>query len=131
MKKLTRLAVAAASVLCFIALIINPVSAQTTQAAGTKPNPLPDAVNKIVEKTCMKCHAEPGNAMAQSRVNLTKWAEYSTEKQASKAKSMCKEMTKGKMPPKNFRKENPDVIPTAEEIKTICDWSQSLQVPKK
>ena len=131
MKKLTRLVIAAASTIFIVALMIIPVSAQTTQPAGTKSNPLPDAINKIVEKTCVKCHAEPGNAMAQTHVNLTKWAEYSSEKQASKAKSMCNMVTKGKMPPKNFRKENPDVIPTAEEIKTICDWSQSLQVPKK
>jgi hypothetical protein len=44
---------------------------------------------------------------------------------------MCKELSKGKMPPKSFREDHPEAIPTSDEIKTICDWAQSLQVEGK
>lgn len=131
MKKITKLAIAAASILFIVALINNPVSAQT--AEPVKGKPIPDNIVKIAEKSCLKCHIEPGgNNMAASMVNLSKWDTYSAEKQAGKAKKMCKEVTKGKMPPKNFKKEHPDGIPTPEEVKMICDWSESLQpAPKK
>jgi hypothetical protein len=126
MKKLTRLVVAAASVIFIIALSINPVSAQNAQTGGGKP--IPDNIVKIAEKSCLKCHVEPGgNNMAASVVNLSKWDTYSPEKQASKAKKMCKMVTKGKMPPKNFKKEHPDGVPTKDQITAICDWSQSIQ----
>jgi hypothetical protein len=128
MKKLTKLAVTALSILFLASLTNNPLMAQKE---GSKGNPIPENVSKIAQKTCVKCHAEPGNAMALSHVNLTKWAEYSPEKQAEKAEKMCNMVTKGKMPPKNFRKEHPDVLPTPEEVKTICDWSQSLQAAEK
>lgn len=128
MKKLTKLMIVALGAIFVIALINNPVSAQM---AGSKAKAVPEAVNKIFEKSCVKCHAEPGNAMALSHVNLTKWLEYSPEKQAEKANAVCKMVTKGKMPPKHFRKEHPDVNPTSEEVKTLCDWSQSLQIAEK
>jgi hypothetical protein len=40
-------------------------------------------------------------------------------------------ITKGKMPPKEFKEKNPDFAISKDEIKTICDWSSSVQVPKK
>jgi hypothetical protein len=40
-------------------------------------------------------------------------------------------ITKGKMPPKEFKKKNPGFVLTKEEIKTIGDWSASIQVTKK
>jgi len=54
------------------------------------------------------------------------------DKQVEKAAAMCKMVIKGKMPPKSFKKEHPNAAPTPEEVKMICDWSQSIQpAPKK
>jgi hypothetical protein len=131
MKKLTRLIIVAAGILFILALSINPVSAQATKMDVVGGKLIPEGVTKVTDNSCMKCHAEPGNSMALSHLNLTKWDTYSPEKQASKAKAMCNIVTKGKMPPKNFKKEHPDAVPTKDQIATICDWSQSLQVPKK
>jgi len=128
MKKLISITVAIASVLFFTAMIINPVSAQKSGGAN---KPIPDGVMKIAQKSCVNCHTEPGNAMALAHVNLSKWDKYSPEKQADKSKAMCKMVSEDKMPPKKFRETHPDGVPSKEEIKTICDWSQSLQVPKK
>jgi hypothetical protein len=132
MKILFRFAISVTVALFINALIIGPASAQTTQNSGVAGKPIPQEVVKIAEKSCLKCHVEPdGNHMAASVLNLSKWDSYSVEKQASKAKAMCKQVTKGKMPPKSFKKDHPEGIPSEEEVKTICDWSQSLQPPKK
>ena len=69
--------------------------------------------------------------MAISKLNLGEWDKLSPEKQADKAKKMCDMVTKEKMPPKKFRKSNPNDVPTKEEATVICDWAQSLQADKK
>ncbi|MGE5458235.1 MAG: heme-binding domain-containing protein [Methanococcaceae archaeon] len=122
MKKFTLISVAIASVFSFTALVNNPVSAQ---------KPIPDEVLAVAKKSCLKCHTEPGKTMALSKVNLSKWDSYEAEKQATKAAAMCNMVTKGKMPPKKFKAENPDFVLTTDEIKIICDWSSSIQVAKK
>jgi len=128
MTKLLSIAFAAISVLFFTTLIISPVSAQKGNGGG---KPIPDGVMKIAEKSCVKCHTLPGNGMALMHVNLSNWDKYSPEKQATKAKAMCNMVTKDRMPPKRFRKNNPESVLTNKEIKTICNWAQSLRVTKK
>jgi Haem-binding domain len=127
MKKLTPITTVFAIIISFTALLNNPISAQTVQ----KTKPIPDNVLMIAKKSCVKCHAEPGKTMALSHVNLSKWDSYTAEKQVSKAAAMCNMITKGKMPPKEFKKENPEFVLTQDEIKIICDWSASIQVTKK
>ncbi len=87
---------------------------------------MPDSVHKIFEKSCMDCHATGGNGMAEGRVNFSKWDTYKPEKQADKAKAICKVMTKGSMPPKGFCKSHPDAVPTQAGINVICKWAESL-----
>jgi hypothetical protein len=119
--------IATALVLLMTALMNNNVSAQTAQ-----PNrPIPDEILNVASKSCVKCHSTPGNMMALSHLNLSKWDTYTTEKQAAKAKDMCDMITKGKMPPKKFKEQNPGFTLTSDEIKLICDWSTSIQVSKK
>lgn len=119
-----RIAVAFLSVLFITALIIDPVLTQSTIKGSGVNKPISDNVMKIAKKSCVTCHAEPGNGMALAHVNLTNWDKYSPEKQADKAKAMCNMVTKGKMPPKNYRDKHPDGIPSRDEVKTICDWAQ-------
>lgn len=127
MKKFTLIKLAIASVISVIAFMNNPVSAQS----GQKGKPIPENVLMIAKKSCTNCHAQPGKEMALLHVNLSKWDSYSAEKQASKAAAMCKMITEGKMPPKDFKEKNPGFVLTKEEIKTMCDWSASIQVTKK
>jgi Haem-binding domain len=131
MKKIARISVAFAAVLFCTALFANAVSAQAAKNTGEVQKPIPADVTKFLEKSCMGCHAEGGEKMAMSMVNISNWEKYSPEKQAEKAKKMCKMATKGKMPPKGFRTSNPDAVPTQADIKLLCDWAQSLQVAKK
>ena len=128
MKKPISIAFIVTCCLVMTALIMNPVTAQKTGGGG---KPIPDSIMKIAEKSCVRCHTEPGDFMAISHLNLSNWGKYSPEKQASKAKDMCNMVMKDKMPPKNFRNNHPDGVPSSAETKTICGWAQALQVPKK
>jgi hypothetical protein len=130
MKKVFSFVGLTAAILILGIWILNPVKAGTSDKE--KPGkPIPENIMKIAEKSCVKCHTSGGNSMALSHVNLSKWNEMSPEKQAAKAADMCKEMTKDKMPPKSFRDKNPKGVPSKEEIKEICDWATSLEMPKK
>jgi hypothetical protein len=130
MKKYVSIFVAVTGAFIICAMIINPLTLIASGKEGGG-KPIPADVVKIAERSCLKCHAEHGNQMAMSHVNLSNWDKYSPEKQASKAKEMCKMVTEDKMPPKKFRESNPGAAPTKEEIKTICDWAESIQMPKK
>ena len=124
MKKLITIAVAFLSILLITAQINIPLYNQSTLKSAGVSKPISDKVMKIVKKSCGNCHSEPGNGMALAHINLTNWDKYSPEKQAAKAKTMCNMVSKGKMPPKNFREKHPDGISSKEEIKTICEWAQ-------
>jgi hypothetical protein len=131
MKKTLRIALFMVGVLTATTLIAYVVMGQTTQKDEKTNRQIPADVLKIAERSCVKCHTEPGNNMALMHLNLSNWEKYSGEKQAAKAKDICKMVSNEKMPPKKFRTEHPDGIPTADEIKTFCDWAQSLQGMKK
>ena len=131
MKKAIGLSFALLGIVFFTSMIIHHSTAQSSQKDGTVSKPIPPGVMKIAERSCLKCHAEGGNEMAMMHLNLSNWDKFSPEKQAGKAKDMCKMVSKGKMPPKGFREKNPDAAPTKDEAKIICDWATSIQVVKK
>lgn len=131
MKKLIITIVTVAAFAFVMTLIINKVTAGSSPNSAGMGKAIPENVMKIAEKSCVKCHAEPGNPMALSHLNLSSWDKYSAEKQADKAKAMCSMVTKDKMPPKGFKAKNHYDGPTAEELKTLCNWAESIQVTKK
>jgi hypothetical protein len=130
MKKIIIIAAAITGVLLLTAMIIAPVSKQSSQITGKDQKPIPANVMKIAEKSCAGCHMEPGMKMAMGVLNLSAWDKYAAEKQAAKAKAMCKFVTKNKMPPKRTRTNNPDLVPTQDDVKIICDWAASLTAGK-
>jgi hypothetical protein len=131
MKKSISITFAVLGVIFLASMIMNHSTAQSSSKGGVVGKPIPAGVMKIAEKSCMKCHAEPGNFMAVSHLNLTNWDKYSPEKQASKANAMCKMVSKGKMPPKKFRESHPGDVPSDADDKMICNWAESIQADKK
>jgi hypothetical protein len=128
MKKIFAIAASVFMIAIIITLIAMPSRAFNSPG---KSNPsitssIPDSVSKILEKSCFPCHSDPGKSMAMSKLNFDKWETYKPEKQASKAKAICKEVTKQGMPPKSFRENNPDKVPTQAEVKIICNWAASF-----
>jgi hypothetical protein len=131
MKKAIGVSFAVLGIIFLTSMIMNYSSAQSSQKDGVVSKPISPGVMKIAERSCLKCHADGGNEMAMMHLNLSNWGKFSPEKQADKAKDMCKMVTKDKMPPKGFREKNPGAAPTKEEVKIICDWAQSIQIIKK
>jgi len=131
MKKAIILSLSILIVVFLTSMILNKSAAQSSTKGGIVSKPISPSVMKIAERSCVKCHTEPGNGMALAHLNLSNWDKFSMEKQADKAKDMCKMVSKDKMPPKSFREKNPGGSPTQEEVKTICNWAQSIRIIKK
>jgi cytochrome c5 len=128
MKKLLLITGAAMMVVLVVSFVSMPSHAINDRASSSPSvaSAIPDSVTKILEKCCYACHSEPGKGMALSKLNFDKWADYKPEKQADKAKDICKEVSKGAMPPKSFRHNNPDKVPAEAEVKIICNWAASF-----
>ena len=131
MKKLISFAIVIAGFLFLTSMALKPLNVLYDRKVDEPGKPIPEDVMKIMNKSCVNCHSQPGNFMALSHLDLDNWGKYSAEKQASKAKDMCNMVGKDRMPPKKFRAEHADGIPSTAEIKTICDWARSLQTESK
>jgi Haem-binding domain len=124
MKNSENLSAVASLFTVFIFLILN--CALFAQEASKVSAPLPESINNIVSINCMPCHSDKGGIMSRSKLNFSEWTSYSIDKQKKKAETMYKELKKDAMPPKSARENNPDIIPTKEQIETIKAWSDSL-----
>jgi hypothetical protein len=116
----------------FFAFLMIPlfvISIDASCQSGTKlltSTAIPDSLNKIFQNSCMPCHGSTGGFMSTSKVNFSKWNEYSPVKQAEKAAKICSMLNDGKMPPKSARKARPEIIPPKEQINEICKWAEAL-----
>ena len=131
MKSSSRLTILVAVLLMSVFTSLKPAQAQEAQPVADTLNAMPPEVLVILKKGCFDCHAEPGKTMALTHVNFTKWNEYTAEKQISKARGICEQVTKGEMPPKKYREYNPLGVHTAEELKILCDWVGKFQESEK
>lgn len=131
MKKLYLFLTGTIAILILTSLILLPVKPKskvgTTLNATTA---IPDELNVVFKNSCIGCHATGGKKMAMSMLNFSQWDNYKPEKQAKKAAAICKIITKGAMPPKSFRKANPDAVPTVSQKELICKWSKTLATEK-
>jgi len=87
---------------------------------------LPGNISKIVSASCMPCHSSGGGLLSRLKLNFSEWTAYSPDKQKKKARKIYKEMKKDTMPPKDAREDNPDIIPTKEQIEIIKNWADSF-----
>jgi len=115
-----------ASAILLIICIASPIKAQGAQKEAEKLKAIPADVTAILERSCIGCHSDDGNTLAKSHFNFTKWNEYSTEERTSIGQDMVKIVSKGKMPPKKFLKNYPELKLTAAEKKTISNWASQL-----
>ncbi len=114
--------------LALLAVVLIAATAFSPSGKGPSkaPKGIPDSIFTVLDKSCTHCHVTDGNGMAKSHVNFDNWDTYDAKKQASKAQAICKEMTKGAMPPGGFRKSNPDLVPTDADIRKVCAWANTL-----
>lgn len=129
MKKIVFISLFAMGVVLALALVFNPQTVAGSEK-GSSAGPgtaLPDSIQKFVQRACMDCHADDGNFMAKGKVNFSGWEKYDADKQAAKAKTMSKELTKSAMPPKKWRANNANDVPTQAEVDMVARWAISLQ----
>jgi hypothetical protein len=128
-KKQTCFTLLVASILISVSFIFGPRSVMGSMpGAPEEPGKaLPDSIQKFVQRACMDCHADDGSAMARGKLNFTKWGSYDSEKQAKKANAMAKELSKGDMPPKKWRANNADDVPTPAETDMVVKWAKTFQ----
>jgi hypothetical protein len=129
MKKIAFFSILTVTVLFALVLVLSPGTASGSKESnpagpGTE---LPDSVLKFVQKACMDCHSNDGSAMARGKVNFSTWDTYDAEKQGKKSGVILKELKKSSMPPKKWRTNNPNDIPTQAEIEMIGRWVDSLK----
>lgn len=130
MKKLIKITALLLGVLFLTAIGLTFVSAQANQTPTVDQKAIPAYVMKVFDKSCVACHKDPGMKFAQGPFNLSTWDNYPPEKQVNKAKAICNIVSKNKMPPKGYRNNNPDKVPTKDDAKILCDWATSLQTNK-
>ena len=87
----------------------------------------PEEIQNIISSSCINCHASGGKALAMAKLNFSEWDQYDREKQMKKAAKMCELLTEGKMPPKSYIKNHPEVVLTKEQIEIVCKWAESIQ----
>jgi hypothetical protein len=109
-------------------LFISPYKAVSQKKIAQSSYSIPENVAEVLKSSCVSCHSEGGNGMAQSMWSFSSWDNYSLKKQASKSKAMCNAITKGSMPPSNVRQMNPSRIPTAKQTEIVCQWANSLKL---
>jgi hypothetical protein len=129
MKKIVYVSLISLSIIFAFVLVFNPQTA-TGSKKGNASGPgtaLPDSIYKLVQRACMDCHSDDGSAMAKGKLNFSKWDTYDADKQVKKANAMCKELSKSSMPPKKWRANNPNDIPTQAEVDMVCRWAKGSQ----
>lgn len=103
---------------------IGQVSAQPGKKLAA---PVPDNVNAIIQNSCMPCHGSSGGVMPRTKVDFSKWTEYTAANASQKAAKICAVVTDGSMPPKAARDKKPGTALTKEQIDLVCQWAGTLK----
>ncbi len=99
-------------------------------------------VAAILDRSCQDCH---GNATrwpwysnvapmswtvidhvneGRRRMNLSEWGNYDKRQADKKLEQMCEQVKDGEMPIQSYTWIHRNAKLSAEDVKTICDWTQ-------
>jgi hypothetical protein len=83
----------------------------------------PEDVQKVIETSCYGCHNDDAsNVKAKSKLNFSKWSDYSDAKKVGKMEAINDEIKGGNMPPEKFLANYPDKALTQEHKDLINKW---------
>jgi hypothetical protein len=117
------------------------VEADTLEAAAQ----VPESVKTILARSCADCHSNNtiypwySNISPVSwflvdhieegrrELNLSEWNTYNTRKKAKKLEEICAEVQAGGMPLPSYLWIHWGAALSADEIKTLCDWTAKAQ----
>jgi hypothetical protein len=115
------------SMIMAIIVMAASIGSASGQSGKKLAAPVPDDVSKIVMNSCMPCHGSNGGVMAKTKLDFSKWTEYTANTAAEKAGKICTLITEEKMPPKKARESKPEIVPTKEQVDLICKWAETLK----
>src|SRR5262245_12418425 len=101
------------------------------------------AAAAVIDRSCRDCHSHEtrwpwySNVAptswfvadhvnhARRHLNLSDWAAYSPEDARHNLEEMCQQVRKGEMPLPSYLWIHRTARPSSEDVKTLCDWTQS------
>jgi hypothetical protein len=101
-----------------------PGKTNSTPSQEQPPALFPEDVQIVLENSCYGCHNDAAsNVKAKSKLNFSKWSEYSDAKKVGKMESINDEIKGGKMPPEKFLANYPDKALSQEHKDLIDKWA--------
>jgi hypothetical protein len=103
---------------------------------------IPENVQSILKRSCNDCHSHEtvypfySNIAPISwqvidhinegrrKLNFSIWNTYDEKKKKRKLEGICEEMQSGEMPMSQYTLIHRDAIVSADDIKSICDWTK-------
>jgi hypothetical protein len=87
---------------------------------------MPADVEEIIDNSCYGCHnSDSKNIRGKGKLKFDELGELSTFKLVGKLDKISKEIKKDNMPPKKFRKNNPESVLTTEQKEIMINWAES------
>jgi uncharacterized membrane protein len=111
------------------ALALSGILLFVFQSFVFKANPaaeFPDDVTDILKTHCYDCHSQDAsNKKAKIALNFDKWDDYKDSKKVSKLDAICEVVSKDKMPPEKYLKNNPGKALTDDQKVVLCKWTDA------
>jgi len=119
------------SAVLFAAAIFVSISATEDIVNNTIPGNekyvVPEDVQSIIDNKCFDCHnSDSKNMKGKMKLKFDKMSQLKTHRLLAKLDNISEAVGEGKMPPKKAIKKYPDLKLTADEAKTLSDWSKGL-----
>jgi Haem-binding domain len=109
---------------------------------------VPGQVQSVLRRSCYNCHssetvwpwyshvapvswlvADDVNT-ARSHINFQDWeAQVNASEGNEHLGLICKEIREGTMPPRSYRLMHKDAHLSADDVNTVCTWSQTFATP--
>jgi uncharacterized membrane protein len=83
----------------------------------------PEDVQEIITTSCYDCHSTEGsNIKAKSKLNFSKWNDYSSAKKVGKLEGINETIKENDMPPGKYLNKHPDRALTDEQKELVYKW---------
>jgi hypothetical protein len=84
----------------------------------------PEDISAMLQTSCYDCHiASASNFKAKTRLNFSKWTEWSDAKKVGKLENIIEEVNEGKMPPKKYLDKNPAAALDKDQKEAMVKWA--------
>lgn len=104
---------------------------------------VPPQVATILERSCRDCHSNKTQwpwytnvapiswfivdhvNEGRRHLNISEWGKLDKDRQEKKLREICNEVTDGNMPLSSYTPLHPGSTLSADDIKTLCDWTNA------